>query len=270
VDDDAWSRFARQIVNPQVYARSRIRAGEPLPWGIGWGKLRGRGPFEVRTRWEYCHVGGVSLISPAGYEFVHAAYVTSFDGPPLSGYYGSPAQRLPVGRHIFSAAVTFRVLETDRTTGDAGSVLAEWRDERSLPVEVVAPGRDVVRAVAAPDLPSAFAETAEVSAWFKGSTLWVAGDVGPLPVDVAVRAFVEEPATGRRWDAGQTVIRGDRRDKLVVALDPFHLPEAERPAIGAVIDLVLEPDAEAARRTINVIEYANVQLRINGLKIGSH
>ena len=176
VDDADWSRFARQMIAPQLYARSRIRADEPLPQGIAFGSYRGysgRGPFEFAQR--QAHMS-IDKIDPAGWrdeEFQPAGYVSYQDGPPTDPYSDQRAEKLPVGRHTLLAAMTFRFTE-----GDDGPVVAEWHEEWAVPFEVVPAEQDVVRAIPAPGLAAAFAGVTRVRAYFDG-TIWISGEVPP-------------------------------------------------------------------------------------------
>ena len=136
-----------------------------------------------------------------------------------------------------------------------------------MPFEVVPAGEDVVRA--APGLADAFAGVCDVHASLQSGTLWISGEVGPLPADVAARGYLEVPVTGRRWEVGTQVLRRGLKQKLGLHLrQTYETPEAERLAAGATVNLILVPDADAARRTVDIINYADVTLRIDGLVIG--
>ena len=266
VGDADWSRFARQMIAPRMYVRGRNRAGDPLPWGIGWGSYRGDGSLHLYEHWESNHVGDLDL-QPFDYkEFQPSSYVTDQDGPPTDPWHSDLDGKLPVGRHVMGGAITFRVAEGDDADGP---IAAEWRMEWAVPFEVVPAEQDVVRAVPAPGLAAAFAEVKDVHAWLGGDTVWISGEVGPLPADVAARGYLEEPVTGRRWEVGTQVLRRGLKQKLGLHLrQTYETPEAERLAAGATVNLILVPDADAARRTVDIINYADVTLRIDGLVIG--
>jgi hypothetical protein len=86
VDDAAWSRFARQKLNPQLYARRRIRAGDELPYGIGWTRPReGADEYSVSVRWEYCRICSIDLGGDVA-EFVPSGYATESERPVVDPY----------------------------------------------------------------------------------------------------------------------------------------------------------------------------------------
>ena len=280
VDDASTSRYYRQMAVPRLYARPRVRAGDPLPWGVAWESFRGgsRGYQDqlVQERWDSADVAGIGA-NPED----PPCFVTSFflsDGPelPTQLFVQDPATELPVGRHTLSAAVTFRV-----STMDEKVVLSEWRQAWAVPVEVVPAEQDVVRAVAAaPDLAAAFADTADLRLRVDSRRMSIDGEIGPLPADVAALVWLEETATGRRWRIGDVaywrawngdfIVRRGPRQRLNITLDLGDLPDADLPPAGAAVSLILLPDAATARRTADLVELADVTLRVDGLVIGSY
>jgi hypothetical protein len=272
VDDAAWSRFARQMWSPQFHARQKIRAGDELPYGIAWTKPRGvpregGDRFRMCERWESCRVDELELMDKQ-VEFGVSRCDTDSQRPVVDLYVDSAARELPVGRHRLLAAISFRVTEMDPETGDEGRVLAEWHNQWELPVEVVQPGEDVVRAVAAPGLREAFSRTVKAHGYISKKKLWISGEVGPLPTNIAARGVVEEPATGRRWNAQLLVIRA-HGEQFGVVLNGQTSPEGTYPLVGAVVNLLLEPDPQAARQTTDITEFADVPVRIEGLTVKS-
>ena len=279
VDDASTSRYFRQMAVPRLYARPRVRAADPLPWGLAWESFRGGSwdnPYQlVQERWDSADVAGIGVNPEDPSCFETAIFLMDRPHPSTQIFLTKPAPVLPVGRQTLSAAVTFRV-----TTTDEKVVLSEWRQAWAVPVEVVPPGRDVVRPVAAPGLAAAFADTADLRLRVDSRRMSIDGEIGPLPADVAALVWLEETATGRRWRIGDVaywrawngdfIVRRGPRQRLNITLDLGDLPDADLPPAGAAVSLILLPDAATARRTADLVELADVTLRVDGLVIGSY
>ena len=280
VDDAAWARYARQSVDPRLYARPVILAGYPLPWGFGPTNRRGGGAFYFDSHIETARIGSLDLLAltPDGGWIEDSGGEGDPAVPPDDPVLCWDAGGLPVGRQTLSAAVTFSMSVQGPGSPDDRVTVVQWRQTWELPVEVVPADAVEVRPVAAPALAAAFDANArgrvylegpfKRDAGLKGPWLHIKLEVDPLPANLPATVFVQDRATGRKWDCGVTVLHRGRLEWYTGTADLTAVPPSDRPAVGDAVDILLVPDPDPARGTIGVFDYPTQSLRLGPLLIG--
>lgn len=267
LDDERLATYLRQSITPRVRVRRVVRAGDPIPMGLGVSSIRlGRqGVIYLRSTIKSNKLPGTRLTH--GIQDTRINVYTGLGGSSSrdSAKFELDTDHFetPPGEHTMRVVVGYGVYQGSPQEG--GEPLAEWEQTYELPIRIVPADEKTVTLVeptaeSRRDMLDAISVDSIRIASKPGEYSYTNVRTSGTTEDFAFDVYLE--ADGERWNAGQLCGRAGSRI-IVFGLGAIW-PDSVHPK---KLDVVLEPSEDVAEHSVDVIRIWNGTIRIRDVPV---